>query len=309
MIHFIAEELLSARQRRARRAFTLIELLVVVAIIGVLLALLLAAVQRVREAAARVSCQNNLRQIGLALHSYEHQFRSLPPGYRDLGANWLNSAAPGWGWPVFLLPNLEQAALYEALDVRRTNFGNGANPAPATPLTQTPLSIFLCPSDAGPLTNPYYEHHAKSNYRGVAGGGDLYLKPMAADLGGVFFANSRVRFADITDGLSNTLAVGETALNERRNGWGGIWAGCARVGPFGSYQGNLTWVSGVYWSIDQAELRLNSAHPWAFTSPHPGGVNFVFGDGSVRFLRDAADPALVERLAVRNDGQSGTAFE
>jgi len=303
MIRFIGEALLSARQRGARRAFTLIELLVVIAIIGVLLALLLAAVQKVREAAARVSCQNNLRQIGLALHSYENQFRSLPPGYRDVGANWLNSAAPGWGWPVFLLPNLEQAALYEALDVRRTNFGNGANPAPATPLTQTPLSIFLCPSDAGPLTNPYYEHHATSNYRGVAGGGDLYLKPMSADLGGVFFANSRITFAEITDGLSQTLAVGETSLDQRRNWWGGIWAGCPRVGPFGPYQGNLTWVSGLYWSIDQADLRLNHAHPWAFSSAHPRGVSFVFCDGSVRFLHDSANPATIQLLAVRNDGQ------
>jgi prepilin-type N-terminal cleavage/methylation domain-containing protein len=286
--------------RNPATAFTLIELLVVIAIIAVLIGLLLPAVQKVREAAARLSCQNNLKQIGLAIHMYEHQLGSCPPGYRNLG---VTTSIPGWGWPVFLMPYLEQGPLYEALGGTRVNFGNGANPVPATALTQTSVKILHCPSDPGPLSNPYYDHHGKSNYRGVGGGGDLYLKPITADRGGMFFANSRVRLADVTDGLSNTFAIGETSLNERRNWWGGIWAGCARVGSFGPYQGDLVWVSGVYWSIDQANLRLNGPDPWAFCSPHTGGVSFVFGDGGVRFVRDSADPALVERLAVRNDGQ------
>jgi prepilin-type N-terminal cleavage/methylation domain-containing protein/prepilin-type processing-associated H-X9-DG protein len=287
---------------RRRPGFTLIELLVVIAIIAVLIGLLLPAVQKVREAAARLGCQNNLKQVGLALHNYELSYGSFPPGYVNLGG--VTTPIPGWGWPFFLLPYLEQSNLYETLGAGRTNFGNGANPVPATALTQTTLKILLCPSDVGPLANPFYDFHGKSNYRGVTGGGDLYLKPMTADLGGVFFTNSRIRFADVTDGLSNTLAVGETALNERRNQWGGIWPGCARVGPFLTYQGNLAWTSGVYWSIDQANLRLNGPDPWAFCSPHPGGVNFVFCDGSVRFLRDTADPAVVVQLAVRNDGQA-----
>src|SRR5262249_18610222 len=189
----------------------------------------LAAVQKVREAAARVSCQNNLRQVGLALHHHEHQVGSFPPGYRDPGGN---PSRPGWGWAVFLLPYLEQAPLYDALGAAHADFGNGANPVPATALTQTPLRVFLCPSDPGLLANPFYDSHGKSNYRGVAGGGDLYRTPMTTDLGGLFFANSHVRFADVTDGLSNTLAVGETSLDDRRGWWGAIWAGCARVGSF-----------------------------------------------------------------------------
>src|SRR5205814_921399 len=154
------------------------------------------------------------------------------------------------------------------------------------------------------LTNPYYDNHGKSNYRGVGGGGDLSFTPLTTDLGGVFFYNSRVRFADVTDGLSNTLAIGETSLNEGRNWWGGIWAGCARVGPFAEYRGNVAWVSGAYWSVGQGNLRLNGSDPWTFSSPHPGGVNFVFCDGSVRFIRDSVDPILLERLAIRNDGQA-----
>jgi prepilin-type N-terminal cleavage/methylation domain-containing protein/prepilin-type processing-associated H-X9-DG protein len=285
--------------RSTARAFTLIELLVVIAIIAVLIGLLLPAVQKVREAAARLVCQNNLKQIGLALHNHEHTVGSFPPGYRNLG---VPTAVPGWGWPVFLLPYLEQAPLYEALGAATVNFGNGANPVPATPLTQTSLKVLQCPSDLGPLANAYYDSHGKSNYRGVGGGGDLYLKPITTDRGGLFFTNSRVRMGDITDGTSNTLAVGETSWNDRKNWWGGIWAGCARVGSFGEYQGLIVWVSGVYWSIDRGNLRLNGPDPWSFNSPHTGGVSFVFCDGHVRFLRDSADPALVERLAVRNDG-------
>ena len=80
--------------------------------------------------------------------------------------------------------------------------------------------------------------------------------------------------------------------------------GCARVGPFANYKENLAWTSAVYWSINQANLRLNGTDNWAFCSPHPAGVNFLFCDGGVRLVRDSADPSLVERLAVRNDGQA-----
>jgi prepilin-type N-terminal cleavage/methylation domain-containing protein/prepilin-type processing-associated H-X9-DG protein len=285
-----------------RFAFTLIELLVVIAIIAVLIGLLLPAVQKVREAAARVSCQNNLKQIGLALHTYHDANAVLPPGYRDPLAP--PQFGPGWGWPVYLLPYLEQANLHRDLHADTQPIGNGANPVPPTSLTQLPLSVFLCPSDTGPAVNPFYDNHGKSNYRGVGGGqhptvpigGGLGLSDIFAPLNGTFWRNSRVRFDDVTDGLSNTLMVGETALDVARDKWGGIWVGAVHRDPA------VMWVSGVYWVVDGDALRINGSDKWGFCSPHPGGANFVAGDGSVHFIRDGADPLVVALLCIRNDG-------
>src|SRR5689334_7148641 len=153
---------------RGRTGFTLIELLVVIAIIAILIGLLLPAVQKIREAAARSKCQNNLKQIGLALHLYHDAKAVLPPGYRDPLTP--PQFGPGWGWGAFLLPSLEQGNLYRQLGVETQNLGNGANPVPPTPLTQATLAVFTCPSDSGPAINPNYDNHGKSDYRGVGGG-------------------------------------------------------------------------------------------------------------------------------------------
>src|SRR5262245_56521159 len=199
---------------RGRSAFTLVELLVVIAIVAVLIGLLLPAVQKIREGAARVKCQNNLKQIGLALHLYHDTNSGLPAGYRDPRSQ--PQYGPGWGWPVYLLPHLEQSNLYRELGVETQNLGGGANLVPPTPLTLTALAVFLTPPDPGPPADPSYDGHGKSNYRGVGGGlhplvpvgGGLGLANVFAPLNGTFWRNSRVRFDDMTDGLSNTLVVG-----------------------------------------------------------------------------------------------------
>jgi prepilin-type N-terminal cleavage/methylation domain-containing protein/prepilin-type processing-associated H-X9-DG protein len=275
--------------RPRRSAFTLVELLIVIAIVAILIGLLLPAVQKVRESAARAKCSNNLKQLSLALHNYASTYGVFPPGYKAPGYG------VGWGWGSFILPFVEQPALYAALGVPDQPFGDGVSSAPPTPLTQTPLSVFVCPSDNGPALNPLKRYHAKSNYRGICGPTiPLYFYP-DSDYGGVLFQNSKVRIMDITDGTANTLALGECMSDEALGYVAAIWVGMDL--SLGS-----VYVSDCFWSVDDDQFRINGPGPQAFGSRHPGGAQFGFCDGSVRFIRDTADVRKVQILAGRNDG-------
>ena len=279
---------------RPRRAFTLIELLVVVAIIAILIGLLLPAVQKVREAASRVRCSNNIKQVTLAMHTYAGVTGHFPPAYRGTDQN------PGWGWLAMLLPYVEQAPLASNLQVNQVTFGGGATTVTPAEVpggwSRANLTLYRCPSDPGPDTNPDRWGHGLSNFRAVAG---PYTYPTFSpdqDMGGVMYQNSRVRITDITDGTSNTLAAGECVYDKPTGKLAAVW-----VGMTGMFDGSVR-ISDVMWWVDDATATVNGSAPQAFGSRHPGGAMFGFCDGAVRFFKSAGDPAVVRYLAGRNDG-------
>jgi prepilin-type processing-associated H-X9-DG protein len=227
----------------------MVELLVVIAIIGVLISLLLPAVQKVRDSAARTQCENNLRQIALALHGYHDTEGSFPPGYIDgnIDENSTpdNDKGPGWGWASFLLPLLEQQNVYKQIDFT-VGVGIGKN----KDVSKTPLRVFQCPSD--PLQDPFPVYDstfstpiatvAHSNYLACNGWVECFngaggnppdsgsgldgLPGVAGHAGrGAFFRNSGTRFGDIKDGLSNTIVIGERSSDHAPSTWTGAVTG------------------------------------------------------------------------------------
>ena len=293
----------SGRQpAHTRRAFTLIELLVVIAIIAILIGLLLPAVQKVREAAARMSCQNNLHQMTLAMHGYHDSYGTLPPAFQNPGNNFYGS----WAWGALILPFLEQAPLHKQLNVEGVRFGNEmmhvtAADVPGS-LSQTKLKVYRCPSDLGPDINDRRSNHGLSNYRAVAGPYTYPFITVNQDFGGVMWMNSKVRLTDITDGTSNTLNVGECKWDIAPPPGYGVKTACIWAGMTGFVPGtNSVRISDVCWWVDEATATVNGTAPQAFSSRHHGGAMFGFCDGSVRFFRDGADPNKIRFLAGRND--------
>jgi prepilin-type N-terminal cleavage/methylation domain-containing protein/prepilin-type processing-associated H-X9-DG protein len=302
--------LAGTRPTRQRSAFTLIELLVVIAIIAILIGLLLPAVQKVREAAARTKCENNLKQIGLALHNYADQRGNFPAAYADYPGP--TAYTPSFGWAANVLPYVEQGNLYNSLGVATGPFGmpwTYPSPAPYTSypvptpnaLSQTRLTIYRCPSDPSPDLNPERLNFPMSNYRAICGPDTgIYTFPSAR---GVMFQNSSVKFTDITDGTSNTLVVGECIYDKPTGKIATTWVGYtgARINPAtGLFS---TWISDVMWWLDDTSAQINGTAPQAFSSRHPGGAYFVFGDGSVRLFRNGVNPSVFKFLAGRDDGQ------
>jgi prepilin-type N-terminal cleavage/methylation domain-containing protein/prepilin-type processing-associated H-X9-DG protein len=273
---------------RLRQGFTLVELLVVIAIIGVLIALLLPAVQYARESARRSQCQNHLRNLGTALHNFHDAKGRLPPGwFADVP-----DGEPGWGWAAYLLHFVEQKALLDD----QIHLEHHIDEAENAEARQAVIPIYLCPSDAnrGPLVplsglhTPNFEV-GRSNYVGVFGTLDVVLNPSQGD--GVLFHNSRVRFADIHDGLSNTLMVGERCSKLLDSTWVGVIHGASDP------------MARVVGSCDHVPNDPH-AHVEDFSSYHASGAHFALADGSVRLISDHVDLTVYYGLATRSGGEA-----
>jgi len=333
---------LSGAIRVLTRGFTLIELLVVIAIIAILIGLLLPAVQKVRDAAARMKCQNNLKQFGLAMHSFHDTKGFFPPGGKcqdnqDWGVN-------KGSWLVWTLPYMEQDALYKKIDQEGTNpaagpatdtANNNAMRWPPSAGAARPLSYARCPSDDTDITSPVtnyvgslgpqcavgacgYDPHQKYCHPDTSGLGNWgYTDPNewynhgnawgANEIQGMFNRlGAKITMASVKDGLSNTLMVGESLPSQHDHLIGNAWwdfngsgaSHCSTIVPINYYSGDA-----ANWCSPAQSYRGNWNVSWGFKSNHTNGVNFVFGDGSVRFLTQNIDPKTYNLLGCRKDGQ------
>jgi prepilin-type N-terminal cleavage/methylation domain-containing protein len=307
---------------RHSRAFTLTELLVVLAVIAILVGLLLPAVQSAREAARRLSCGNHLKQLGIGLHNYEAQARRLPFGWNDHGTL----------WSAMLLPALEQTNLYNqmAFSENMNWAANNGNRAAC----ETPLAVFRCASLPVPEHMNYnlIPRRVPVSYRGVGGseissddtstrvGYETYAAAATKsfemrDLDGMFYLCSATRFADVTDGLSNTVFLGESYTDPEfiKDGQGmDYWAiGSPQIDPctcaggtdgteFSEAVGSMLVRINARFKNPALDGRLMEV---AFGSYHAGGAFFLMGDGSVRFLPDSVDWQVYRALGSRHGGE------
>jgi prepilin-type N-terminal cleavage/methylation domain-containing protein/prepilin-type processing-associated H-X9-DG protein len=327
---------------KRRSGFTLVELLVVIAIIGVLIALLLPAVQAAREAARRTQCANNLKQFGLGIHNYHDTFKAIPPAGMSA---WGAGAAPNIGWQVRILPFTEQTALYEKLnmklaDVPQQRVYKPKDPDPNDQTTwsrarQHQVPYAMCPDDdEDSIKNGWVQGSYGGNLgaqRNQSNGGNCNNFMVAnvhyeyehgrwnnggnkkARISGLFGRQcwGPIRLADIKDGTSNTFAVGEILGRcvDHNQGW---WSRNCASNAHSSVHVPLNVRTNCVSSQAEAEKRLY-IYPqcyqknkwnfsWGFRSYHPAGANFLMADGSVQFINDSINSNIYRAYGGRDDG-------
>ncbi|SIO66461.1 prepilin-type N-terminal cleavage/methylation domain-containing protein/prepilin-type processing-associated H-X9-DG domain-containing protein [Singulisphaera sp. GP187] len=290
--------------------FTLIELLVVISIIGVLIGLLLPAVQAARETARRAQCTNNLKQLALAAHNYESANGCFPMGYPVKVSShtfgWIKAGDYDEGHSIFvaMLSQMEQQALYNAV-----NFSVNITLAENMTIQRAQINALLCPSDAAAwqIDTPTMWANfngfrvAHGSYSGCTGtwchwtwspSAKPSLATLAAQDNGIFFANSRTRIADVTDGTSNTILLGERKLFERyrtdNNWWFAGWLGASLFDTMTAMNPQrLTAIASLPAPNPNVPPGIQDNALWnSASSSHPGGANFAMADGSVRFLKE-----------------------
>lgn len=309
---------------RHKAGFTLVELLVVIAIIGVLVGLLLPAVQAAREAARRMQCSNNMKQIGLSLHNYHDTFGQLPAGSLGL----LNAAGTtynghGWTWQAGILPYIEQGSLYEAVqgpDGMGNEMGDQNSGKPLV-VRESIVSVFWCPSQPDVSNGTQKNGYQPSNYNGnmgtrIGNGNDNCICTGVAtpaemrtaawgcmNGNGVFYVESRTRFRDVIDGLSNTIFVSEVP-DSGGDVLGGFGAGCDRRAIFATgADGNPPNEMTEYLIAAEGNDPINGGAEEASGSWHVGGATFAMGDGSVRFLSENMDMKTYQAISTRAGGE------
>lgn len=346
---------MSIAQGMRRRGFTLVELLVVIAIIGVLIALLLPAVQQAREAARRMSCTNNLKQLGLACHNYADTFKTFPSGGVDPVALASGTGVNGaWSWSALILPQIEQNNLYDALEVSTesviTKVGQATSGTVLLGQMESEIAAFRCPSDttgekptcrtvrvngttgtcpaAATLRGVIGIQPSTSNYIAVAG----IFSPQMRNNNGVMYPNSKTGFQSMTDGTSNTFLVGERAEYQAAGTWmaTGFIRGTSNTATYVGDTSDAANSMGMVSVVPNYKVQTATSSIWAgFSSTHPGGTQFVLGDGAVKFISEtiafnnggaspidgtgsfngavtngtATNYGVYQRLGIRNDGQ------